>query len=78
LRPALDGAGRFRCGLPSPPKFVTGVDRDATNFRNPASPHWRGWLKPENRCLVPATSFLRIHRHDAEGADLVRTWRGCP
>jgi putative SOS response-associated peptidase YedK len=22
-----------------------------------ASPHWRGWLKPENRCLVPANSF---------------------
>ena len=20
----------------------------------PSSPHWRGWLKPENRCLVPA------------------------
>jgi putative SOS response-associated peptidase YedK len=20
-------------------------------------PHWRGWLKPENRCLVPANSF---------------------
>jgi hypothetical protein len=22
-----------------------------------ASPHWRGWLKPENRCLVPANRF---------------------
>ena len=22
-----------------------------------SSPHWRGWLKPENRCLVPANSF---------------------
>jgi hypothetical protein len=21
------------------------------------SPHWRGWLKPENRCLVPFNSF---------------------
>jgi hypothetical protein len=19
--------------------------------------HWRGWLKPENRCLVPVNSF---------------------
>ena len=28
-----------------------------TNIRNTASPHWRGWLKPENRCLVPANSF---------------------
>jgi hypothetical protein len=28
-----------------------------TNIRNTASPHWRGWLKPENRCLVPFNSF---------------------
>ena len=28
-----------------------------TNIRNTSSPHWRGWLKPENRCLVPVNSF---------------------
>ena len=28
-----------------------------TNIRNTSSPHWRGWLKPENRCLVPFNSF---------------------
>jgi SOS response associated peptidase (SRAP) len=28
-----------------------------TNIRNISSPHWRGWLKPEHRCLVPANSF---------------------
>jgi putative SOS response-associated peptidase YedK len=28
-----------------------------TNIRNTASPHWRGWPKPESRCLVPANSF---------------------
>jgi len=28
-----------------------------TNIRNTTSPHWRGWLKPESRCLVPANSF---------------------
>jgi putative SOS response-associated peptidase YedK len=28
-----------------------------TNIRNTTSPHWRGWLKPENRCLVPVNSF---------------------
>jgi putative SOS response-associated peptidase YedK len=28
-----------------------------TNIRNTTSPHWRGWMKPENRCLVPANSF---------------------
>src|SRR4051795_7687706 len=22
-----------------------------------SSPHWRGWLKPEHRCLVPVNSF---------------------
>jgi hypothetical protein len=25
--------------------------------RNTSSPHWRMWLKPENRRLVPANSF---------------------
>src|SRR5216684_820406 len=28
-----------------------------TNIRNTSSPHWRGWLKQENRCWVPANSF---------------------
>ena len=28
-----------------------------TNIRNTSSPHWRGWLKPESRCLVPFNSF---------------------
>ena len=28
-----------------------------TNIRNTSSPHWRAWLKPENRCLVPFNSF---------------------
>jgi len=28
-----------------------------TNIRNTTSPHWRGWLKPESRRLVPANSF---------------------
>ena len=27
------------------------------SVRNTSSPHWRGWLKPENRCLVPFNSF---------------------
>src|SRR5713226_7843829 len=29
----------------------------SAHIRNTTSPHWRGWLKPENRCLVPANSF---------------------
>jgi putative SOS response-associated peptidase YedK len=28
-----------------------------SDIRNTSSPHWRVWLKPENRCLVPANSF---------------------
>lgn len=28
-----------------------------TNVRNTASPHWRRWLGPEHRCLVPLASF---------------------
>jgi putative SOS response-associated peptidase YedK len=28
-----------------------------TNIRNTTSPHWRGSLKPESRCLVPVNRF---------------------
>lgn len=31
-----------------------------TNVRNTASSFWKGWLKPEWRCLVPATSFAEF------------------
>src|SRR6201987_2530066 len=33
------------------------IQYPVTNIRNTSSPHWRGWLKPESRCLVPANSF---------------------
>ena len=26
-------------------------------MRNTSSPHWRRWLGPANRCIVPFTSF---------------------
>lgn len=32
-------------------------DCGVTNIRNTASAHWKRWLGPENRCLVPFTSF---------------------
>lgn len=32
-------------------------DAGTTNVRNVASPHWKRWLGPESRCVVPATSF---------------------
>jgi len=44
----------MRWGFPPPPNLAT---RPVTNIRNTASPYWRGWLKPQHRCLVPATSF---------------------
>ncbi len=45
---------KTRWGMPPPPKFG---GPPVTNIRNTSSPHWRGWLKPESRCLVPASSF---------------------
>ena len=32
-------------------------DSGTTNIRNVDSAHWKRWLGPENRCLVPFTSF---------------------
>lgn len=57
VRTAPDGVReliRMRWGFPPPPKLGT---RPVTNVRNTKSPYWRAWLKPEYRCLVPATSF---------------------
>lgn len=57
VRTARDGARELtmmRWGFPPPPNMGT---RPVTNVRNVKSPYWRGWLKPEYRCLVPATSF---------------------
>ena len=44
----------MRWGMPPPPRTV---GPPVTNIRNTFSPHWQGWLKPENRCLVPFNSF---------------------
>jgi len=43
----------MRWGMPNPPQFP-GI---TTNIRNTKSQHWRRWLKPESRCLVPMSSF---------------------
>lgn len=42
----------MRWGFPPPPNLGT---RPVTNVGNTASPYWCSWLKPEFRCLVPAT-----------------------
>jgi len=48
-----------RWGMPTPPQFLIGkkTDRGVTNVRNTRSPHWRQWLTPEHRCLVPFDRF---------------------
>lgn len=53
-----------RWGMPSPAFALQGrkTDPGVTNIRNTASPHWRRWLGPEHRCLVPLTSFSENDR----------------
>jgi len=48
-----------RWGMPSPVFALKGraSDSGVTNIRNSASPHWRRWLGPASRCVVPWTSF---------------------
>jgi len=45
--------------MPTPPQYMIGkqVDRGVTNIRRVSSSHWRPWLGPGHRCLVPFTSF---------------------
>jgi putative SOS response-associated peptidase YedK len=57
VRVAPDGERELslmRWGFPPPPNLGR---VPVTNVRNMASPYWRGWLKAQWRCLVPATSF---------------------
>jgi putative SOS response-associated peptidase YedK len=44
----------MRWGMPGPPQFG---GAPITNIRNTKSAHWRRWLGPANRCLVPMSSF---------------------
>ncbi|MEL6840661.1 MAG: SOS response-associated peptidase family protein [Pseudomonadota bacterium] len=50
---------KMRWGMPSPPTVLRGkrADKGITNIRNTASPHWRRWLGPDHRCVVPFTAF---------------------
>jgi putative SOS response-associated peptidase YedK len=43
-----------RWGMPGPPQYGGAL---TTNIRNVKSAHWRVWLRPANRCVVPFTSF---------------------
>jgi len=44
----------MRWSIPGPKAYG---EHPVTNVRNVKSPHWRPWLKPEFRCLVPVSSF---------------------
>jgi putative SOS response-associated peptidase YedK len=71
VRTAEDGERELllaRWGMPSPAFALNGkkVDKGVTNIRNASSPHWRRWLGPSTRCLVPFTSFSE-NDHGADG-----------
>ena len=46
-------------------------DKGTTNIRNTDSRHWKPWLGPENRCLVPFTAFSEP---DQVGGSLKPIW----
>jgi len=58
----------MRWGMPSPQFVLKGrkTDSGVTNVRNVKSPHWRRWLGPEHRCLVPFTSFSEYDTIDGK------------
>lgn len=41
-------------------------DSGVTNIRNTSSAHWKRWLGPDNRCLVPFTSFSEYDSVDGK------------
>ena len=67
VRTGTDGIRELvkaRWGMPSPVFALQGrkVDKGVTNVRNTPSPHWRRWLGPASRCLVPFTSLSENDR----------------
>jgi putative SOS response-associated peptidase YedK len=46
-------------------------DSGATNVRNVNSTHWKRWLGPEHRCLVP---FTRFSEYDTIEGKKVPVW----
>lgn len=66
----------MRWGMPSPAFVLKGkkTDKGVINVRNTTSPHWRRWLGPAHRCVVPFTSFAEYER--TEGARPRTVWFG--
>lgn len=61
----------MRWGLPGPSAHG---GAPVTNIRNLASPHWRAWLTPEHRCLVPFTIFAEYDDATPKGAKKLRSF----
>jgi len=80
VRTGMDGQREIVAatwGMPSPPAYVKNYDPGVTNIRNTASPHWRRWLGPESRCLVPLTSFAEPDpASKVEGGRTPNAWFG--
>jgi len=60
VRVGTDGQreiARTTWDMPSPPEVVKNYDPGVTKIRNLNSPHWRRWLGPTSRCIVPFTSL---------------------
>ncbi|MDX8354322.1 SOS response-associated peptidase [Cognatiyoonia sp. IB215182] len=55
---------KMRWGMPTPPKYLEGKnhDRGVTNVRNTSSQHWRRWMGPQSRCVVPFNAFSEFQR----------------
>jgi len=50
-------------------------DRGTHNVRNTDSAHWKRWLRPEFRCIVPFTSFAEFSsRVGPDGKKQGNTW----
>ena len=66
---------RATWGMPSPPAYVKNYDLGVTNIRNVNSPHWRRWLGPTSRCVVPFTSFAEPDpASKVEGGRVPNAW----
>lgn len=69
---------RARWGMPTPPEYIGAkatCDSGVANIRNTGSPHWRRWLGPESRCLVPLTSFAEPNpAAPKEGGRTANAW----
>ncbi len=77
VRNAPDGERELallQWGMPSPPAYVKGADRGVTNIRNVKPPHWRRWLKPEFRCVVPFNSFAEPSPIKDESGKTPNVW----